>query len=214
MQSLSLQIFSQPRKRLWRVTWASIWTNTWMSGTSNTAGLFQFWAKTKALWRPTLEVASCRDTGKYCDQIKEFQTEPIPSTTPEPKFIPMKPKDVIVGKPLNRQPPSQPHHIGNTHEGHPSGQKGYSPQMPGDFPTSVPFFKNPTASSFPSAVRAPSTPYPYYQRNPQDEYNYKRPTHFKKPSQSFTESPFQDHFDPIIKNKKPLKSIILDNSLK
>ena len=124
----------------------------------------------------------------------------------------MKPKDVILGKPLNSQPPSQPHHVGNAYEGHPSSQKGYSPQMPRDFPTSVPFFKNPTASSFPSTVRTPSTPYPYYQRNPQDEYSYKRPTHFKKPSQSFTESPFQDHFDPIIKNKKPSSFFPEENS--
>ena len=113
-----------------------------------------------------------RDTGKYCDQIKEFQTEPATRSTQRPEMTPMKPKDVIVGKPYNRLPPSEPAHISGTFNSHPSRQRDPGSQLPGGrYPTSEPLFKNPPSPSFSSTVPAPSTPYPYYQRKPKNDFN-------------------------------------------
>ena len=171
-----------------------------MSGTFSTAGSFL------PTMSPTQFYSShtCRDTGKYCDQIKEFQTEPATRSTQRPELTPTKPKDVIVGKPYNRQPPSEPAHISATFTSHPSRQKDHVSQMPGGrYPTSVPLFKNPPTSSFSSTMQAPSTPYPYYQRKPKNDLGYnKYSTPFQRPSQSFTESPFNVPFDPIM-IKKP-----------
>ena len=116
-------------------------------------------------------------------------------------MTPTKAKDVIVGKPYNRQPPSEPAHISATFNQHPSRQKDHGSQMPGRrYPTSVPLFKNPP--TFSSTMRAPSTPYPYYQRKPKNDFGYKHSTSFQRPSQSFTESPFNGPFDPTM-IKKP-----------
>ena len=41
----------------------------------------------------------CRDTGKYCDQIKEFQAT-TSTTTHRPKIVRMEPNNVIIGTPF------------------------------------------------------------------------------------------------------------------
>ena len=80
-----------------------------------------------------------------------------------------------------------------------------------EYPTSVPLFKNPSTSSFSSTMRAPSTPYPYYQRNPPKDFGHKHSTSFQKTSQSFIESPFDGPFDPTM-IKKPSSFFPKENS--
>lgn len=123
-------------------------------------------------------------------------------------MIPMRPKDVIVGKPYNRQPPSEPH-LSTTFNSQPSHQRDHGTQMPAG--GKYPLFNNQPTSSFSSTMRAPSTPYPYYPRKPKNDFGYKHETSYQRPLQSFTESPFNAPFDPPMK-KQPSSFFPKENS--